>query len=646
MRPSRAVQDARGALGVRRLALAIHDASLPGGPDDDIGRGAPASPAALRLVAFARALGFDALQLGPQGLTDEGDASPYMAALFSRNPLSISLARLANPEEEWGELLPASRLAALVAARPAGAARRVPYASVFRAQRAALGAAFEHFDKRLAAGDPPARQLAERLDSFRREAAGWLESDALYEALRSAYAGRDWPDWEGPHAELDRALGDAAHGAAALAIRRAELTRRYEPALHRYRFVQLLAHRQHEHFREEAHRIGLQLYGDLQVGISPRDTWRHPGIFLARYRLGAPPSRTNPEGQAWAYPVLDPDCYVAGEGGGAAGPALRFVTARIGKMFDEFDAVRIDHPQGLVCPWVYRADQPDALRAVQQGARLFSSPVLPEHPELARYAIARRSQLNPDARTPRYDDHWVTQLEADQVDRYALLFDHVVEVARRHGRAEDGLLCEVLSTLPYPLERVLERHDLGRFRVTQKADLSDPHDVSGAEGAAPRDWIMFGNHDTPPLWRLLDQWQAERRLEARAAHAAARLAPAEGEREAFRARLLAEPGLLAHAEIAQLFTSPAENVLVFFADLFGLTEIYNRPGAPSPETWSLRLGPDWHDDYATLLRRDRALNVPLALWLALRARPERAPRELTRALRDEAERVREGAPLP
>jgi len=380
------------------------------------------------------------------------------------------------------------------------------------------------------------------------------------------------------------------------------------------------------------------------VGISPRDTWREPGIFLASHRMGAPPSRTNPEGQPWNYPVLDPDRYASDDG--AAGPALHFVSARIEKMFAEYDAIRIDHPQGLVCPWVYRADQPDALRAVQQGARLFASPDLPEHAELARYAIAHRSQLSADSALPRYDDHWVAQLEPEQVDRYALLFDRVVEVARRRGQADPALICEVLSTLPYPLERVLARHDLGRLRVTQKADLSDPRDVYRAENAEAHDWIMFGNHDTPSLWGLLEQWRSDGQLAVRAGYAAARLEPAPGERESFRARLIAEPGLLAHAEIAQLFASPAANVSIFFADLFGLTETYNRPGTVGPENWSLRLPPDWHDEYAARLRTDRALNVPLALWLALRARPGGTPRELVRALRDEAEQLREGPPLP
>jgi 4-alpha-glucanotransferase len=656
---SRAVADARSALGVDRLSLAIHDACLPGGSDDDIGRGAATSRAALDLAAFARATGFDALQLGPPGLTDEDDPSPYMGTLFSRNPLSISLGRLADPTDEWGALLPAERLAAFVAGRPPGAERRMPYASVLRTQRAALGLAFEQFERRCAAGEPEAGVLAGRLQDFAREHAAWLEPDALYQVLRDQYGGRHWMHWQGPDAAVDRSLGEDAVHLPGPAARRREITARAGPALRFYRFVQLLAHEQHARLRRDCRALGLELIGDLQVGVSPRETWRAPGIFLAGYLLGAPPSRTNPDGQPWSYPVLDPDACVPGasdrdatRGGGAAdptrpgdGPALRFVSARVAKMLAEHDALRIDHPQGLVCPWVYRADEPDALRAVRAGARLFSSPDLPDHAGLRRYAIASRGDLTDDPAVARYDDHWVVRLAPAQVERYARVFDRVVEIARRHGAPRHVLLCEVLSTLPHPLERVLERHDLGRFRVTQKADPANPLDVYRAENAEPHDWIMFGNHDTPPLWRLLEEWRRDGRLEGRASQAAFRLASSPASREALRGRLLAEPGLLAHAEIAQLFASPARNVSVFFADWLGLTEIYNRPGILHPENWTLRVPPDWQAVYPARLVEDRALNLPLALWLALRARPDGAPPGLLEALRREAEALRGGRSL-
>ncbi len=653
--PSVAVSEALRALDVRRLTLAIHDASFPGGSPDDLGYGAPASAPGRRLAAFARTAGFTALQLGPQGLTDEDDASPYMGALFSRNPLSIPLGRLADPDGEWGELLPRARLESLVAVRPPEVARRVDYPSAYRAQRDALGAAFEGFARRLAAGEAGARDLAARIERWRAGAGAWLEADALYEVLRGQYGGRDWPHWQGPAAERDRGLGEAAGGGAEKAARRAELLHRFDPAIRFYVFTQYLAHAQHRAFRDEAHAIGLALYGDLQVGVSPRDTWRHPGIFLDGYCMGAPPSRTNPDGQPWDYPVLDPDAYWSGGPGGSGGsggpgdgpgPALAFLRARAEKMWTEFDAVRIDHPQGLVCPWVYRADDPDALHAVQHGARLFSSPDLEDHPALSRYAIPRRGQLARDPSVARYADGWVAELEPEQVDRYALLFDAVVAVATGpDGSAEPRLFCEVLSTLPMPLARVLARHDLGRFRVTQKADLSDPNDVYLASNAEPHDWIMFGNHDTPPLWNLLARWEGEGAIAARAAHAAERLEPAFARREPFAARLAAEPGLLAQAEIAQLLASPARNVSIFFADLFGMTEIYNRPGTVSPENWTLRLPPDWRARYEERLAVDRALNLPLALWWALRAKPGLAPRELVAALRAEAERPRRGTPL-
>src|SRR5262249_4337123 len=155
--------------------------------------------------------------------------------------------------------------------------------------------------------------------------------------------------------------------------------------------------------------------------------------------------------------------------------------ARIDKAFAEYDGLRIDHPHGLVCPWVYRADAEDPALAVQEGARLHESPDLPDHPALARHAIARPAQLDPAPR--RYHDAWVRALEADQVARYALLFDAIAGAAGRHGRSMADLSCEVLSTMPLPLGRVLERHGLGRWRVAQKADLDDPADVYRAENA-------------------------------------------------------------------------------------------------------------------------------------------------------------------
>jgi hypothetical protein len=281
------------------------------------------------------------------------------------------------------------------------------------------------------------------------------------------------------------------------------------------------------------------------------------------------------------------------------------------KMFDEYDAVRIDHPHGFVCPWVYRPDQPDPLAAVQHGARLFSSPDLPDHPGLARYAVVQPEQLRPGV--PRYADDWETDLRPEQIDRFAIFFDVMVDSARRHGKAGRGLLCEVLSTLPRPLRAILERHKLGRFRVVQKADPTDASDVYRAENASSEDWIMAGNHDTPPIWSVVRGWRDSHRLEQWSALLAGQLG-------LDLATLTQDPGFLVHALFAYMLTSAAENVSIFFTDLFGFDRPYNRPGTVSDDNWSLRLSPDFERDFAHRLLEDRALNLPLALALALGGR--------------------------
>jgi 4-alpha-glucanotransferase len=343
-----AVRDALHALGVRRLTLAIHDGSFPCAPDDDTGRGTPYSSAGVRFLRFVHDLGFNGVQLGPQGQTPDDSASPYDGTVFSRNLLSISLARLTDPQGPWAGILALPVLRSIVESGPGEVDGRVPYAELYRAHHEALRRAFAAFE----AATPRSpgglvRHLRERFDEFKREQAAWLEQDVSYERLRGK------------------------HGAE----------------LEFYRFGQFLAHDQHRLLREEIRELCLKLYGDLQIGLSDRDAWKCRGLFLPGYVMGAPPSRTNPTGQAWHYPVFDPEKYFRA---GNPGPVLQLLSARMDKMFAEFDAIRIDHPHGLVCPWVYRADEEDPAWAVQRGARLFSSPDLPDHPGLAQYAIAIR----------------------------------------------------------------------------------------------------------------------------------------------------------------------------------------------------------------------------------------------------------------
>lgn len=607
------IRDALRLLGIRNLVLAIHDPSFPSEDAEDTGRGSPYTEGGRRFLRFARDLGFNGIQLGPQGETSADNASPYDGTIFSRSTLSIALAPLTE-EGPWGALLRPESVQQIVAAKPAGREGRALHRYAHGAQRRALREAFAAFTDRRRRGE--LAQLAARLEAFKQRNAAWLERDALYGPLCAEHRSGSFHDWSG-EPDLDRRLWAPGPGEAVpCAERRRELLERYRDEVDFYAFCQLIAHEQHAALRGLTAELGLKLYGDLQIGYSPQDAWSYQSFFLKGYLMGAPPSRTNPEGQAWNYPVLDPAQY-AEPGAGVLG-ALGLVRARMDKMFDEFDGVRIDHPHGLVCPWVYAAGAADPLRAVQGGARLFSSPDLPDHPALARFAIVSPAQIN--RAVPRYADDWVTSLTPEQVGRYSVLFDAIASCAEARGRAITDIVCEVLSTLPFPLKAVIERHGLGRFRVTQKADLDNPKDVYRSENAEPSDWIMVGTHDTPPLWRLLDVWRRTSMLERQAAYLATRLAPSPAEEGAMARDLAADPYLLAQAKFADLFASRATNVMVFFADLLGLTEVYNAPGTVSDDNWSLRVPPDYERTYLERRARGAALDLPRALALALLAR--------------------------
>ncbi len=604
--PDPALAKALQLLGKDRLLLAVHDASFPGQEGEDTGRGTPYGESGKAFARFARSLGFTGLQLGPQGQTSPVNPSPYDGTLFSRNLLSLDLKSLVGE----GFL---SRLGweAIVAGNPRPDGQRVAYAYAFAAYGKALDEVYARFRVARENRDPAAVSLDAELKELWRSQ-GWLRDDALYEALSLEHGQLPWRQWPAQgEAGLDRVLCAPPPGLeAACAARRRALERKYAQVLERYALAQCLLLGQHQAFREQLKALGLKIYGDVQVGFSLPDRWSHQALLLKGYLLGAPPSRTNPAGQPWDYQVLDPAQYLDADG--RPGPVLRFVAERLGKMLAEFDGLRLDHPHGLVCPWVYRADDPDSYHAVQHGARLFSSPDLPDHPQLVRFCLVRSDQLNRDR--PRYADDWVRDLTAGQEDRYALLMDTLMEQVLAYGRQKEDILCEVLSTEPLPLARVRRRHGLGRFRVTQKADLTDPADVYRSENAQPQDWVMVGNHDTPSIWRLARAWQGSEVGRQQAEYLAWRLRLDDS------SQLAADHRRLAHAKVADLFLSPARNVMVFFADLLGIEETYNMPGIVSEANWTLRVPQDFALRYAQDRLKGCALNLHAALALALKAK--------------------------
>jgi 4-alpha-glucanotransferase len=555
------------------------------------------SPAGQRLLQFAARLGFNAMQLGPHGQISTTNLSPYDGTVFARNVWSLDCRALA--EDEFGDLLQ-PELVDRLGLGPSGTSRVEPD-RVRRLTRRAIDACHRRL---MQLRDTfPDHPLIRDFERFRAEQAYWLELNAAYEAAVERF-GDDPAQWDLAVRALFRVADDRRH--------RAAVPEEWGPAIERSELAQYLCHRQHARFRQLARIEGLAIWGDLQVGFSHRDRFLHDDCFSANWLLGAPPSRTNPSGQPWQYPLLDPDQLDA-----PGSAASRLFDMRVRKLLSEHDGIRIDHPHGLVCPWIYPADEPDPYEAVRHGVRAFESPDSKE-PDLARWAIARHDDLNPAASVPFADDR-VNRLDEAQVARYSRLFDVLAGLCDGR-RVADVYAAEVLSTCPYPLRRVLARYGLGRFRVTQKADPDDPHDVYRTDHARPDDWLMLGTHDTAPVFPIATEWVRNGAAWPRATYLADRLIDDAAGRAAAAARIASSPRDLLCASLADLFACPAETVFVFVGDLFGEREPFNRAGIIHPDNWTARLPENFEDVYAARLREGCALDIPAALQLALNRR--------------------------
>lgn len=542
-------------LGIKRLVLQIHDPAFPSLADEDTGRGSPNSQGASEFIRFLTQFGFNGIQFGPQGQTARSAPCPYDGRLFPHDFRSIALKPLVE-DDYWRGILSHETLDGIVRGRPAGT-HRTHHEYAWDEISAALDEAFACFRARGSSNSGIDRDFA----AFCQSNQSWLAKDHT---------------------------GSISEKAA---------------------FPQFVLDQQRKVLRRSFPE--LSFYGDLQIGMAYDDAREFAALFHPDYLMGAPPSRTNPEGQPWGYAVFHPESI-------RSGAAQDFLRRRVQRMLSGFDGVRIDHPHGMVCPWVYRRDVQPPHVAVRSGSRLHESPDVAGHPELAEFAIASADQI--DRSVEPFGESWVKDLTEEQVRRYSVLMDVVLDCVREAGGdLTSDVACEVLSTLPYPLRRVMEHHGLGRFRVIQKAKLDDPDDVYRIERACPNDWIMMGNHDTPPIWMLARGWCDGQRALDWGEYLAERLLVSEAERPGFVRSVASSPGELVHALFAAMLASKAQHLSVFFTDLLGMSGFYNSPGVVNDTNWTLRVPPDFADQYSRNCRQRKALDVGRCVQMALDA---------------------------
>ena len=593
------------ALGKKNLAFIAHANSFPSEMCNDTGFGTTNSLAARNLIDFVSGL-FDAIQVGPSGKTKSIDSSPYTGTIFSNNPLFIDLEQLTT--SEWANILSETTYQKIIAENPNKNTGKTAYSYIFEGQENALKEAFSNFCHL------KPKKLIKELEKFKSENDYWLQNDALYEALIIENNNDYWPNWQN---DTDKRLLNPQNEdeKQAFAQRKAFIEEKYAKVIEFYAFCQFVVSKQNEETKKYASSKGIKMIADRQVAFSDRDTWAYQSMFLDGWMLGCPPDYFSEDGQAWGFPVLNPEKLFNEDGSlGEAGILMKNLYK---KMFKENPGgVRIDHIVGLIDPWVYKAGRKPK---IEEGAgRLYSSP---EHPELSKYAVATLENINDEVEADK--EKRIKNLSEEQVKKYGRFVEKIViGAAKEVGLDKDAIVCEDLGTLTTPVESVMKEYALQGMRLTQFVVPEKPLHPYRCANIEERVWAMVGTHDNEPIRMWADQTVNTHEGYLNGKNLAEDLFPeaSEEEKEQIAVKLSQDANFLNQTKLVELFACKAENIQLFFTDFFGIYDVYNRPGTSGDSNWSLRIPNDFSEFYDRQLQEGKALNLPLILKLAIEAR--------------------------
>ncbi|MBQ7127098.1 4-alpha-glucanotransferase [bacterium] len=564
------IQEALKVLGKDNLALIIHGGSFPAEDGEDTGFGTFNSYSGHQFLKSLSGI-FNAVQLGPAGKTKSTDSSPYCGTIFSGNPLFIDLKRLT--EKEWNYILSVETYNSIVENNPKQNSGKTAYSYISKAQIDALREAWNNFKN--------SKFYKKEFEKFKKENAFWLDKDSLYEALSLENGTDFWYSWKN---ETDKRLLNPQNEdeKVSFASRIDEISLKYADEIEFYKFSQFVLEIQNEETKKFALQKGIKMIADRQVAFSDRDAWAYQSLFMPGWYLGCPPDYFSKDGQAWGFPVMDPEKMFNENGSLGEGGVLMKNLYK--KMFKENPGgVRIDHIVGLIDPWVYKAGKKPIC---EDGAgRLYSSP---EHPELYKYAVAKYEDL--DLTLEADKEKRVKSLSDEQIKLYGRLIEKVViAAAKACGLDKNSIVCEDLGTLTNPVDAVMKKYSLQGMRLTQFVVPEKPEHPYRCKNITENVWNMVGTHDNNPIALWAESMINTHEGYLHAKNLVEDLFAEADNKDDIIVKLTQDKEYLTFVKLTEIFASKARNVQLFFTDFYQIKETYNTPGTSGDQNWSLRL---------------------------------------------------------
>lgn len=593
---SKTIRKALKALDKKNLALIVHSGSFPSASGENTGFGSVNSNGGKEVIDFASGI-FNAIQLGPAGKTKGCDSSPYTGTIFSGNPLFIDLKELTG--KKWDYILSEQTYNEIVEGNPNKNTNKTAYSYICKKQNEALMEAWNNFKAKAS------KKVMKEFEVYKRKNDEWLDKDSLYEALSIEHGNDYWPLW---NSETDKNLFNpkSIEEKMEFGKRIEEISKKYADEIDFYKFVQFVLAKQTEETLDYAKHKDIKMIADRQVAFSDRDTWAYQSLFLDGWMLGCPPDYFSKDGQAWGFPVMNPEKLYKADGSLDEGGIL--MKNLFKKMFRENPGgVRIDHIVGLIDPWVYKAGKKPK---IEQGAgRLYSSP---EHPELKKYAIPSLDDLDMELEADK--EKRVKTLSKEQIKLYGRLIEKVViAAAKEEGLNKDAIVCEDLGTLTNPVAAVMDEYKLQGMKLTQFVVPEKPEHPYRCRNINDKTWAMVGTHDNEPIKMWADSMVNSHEGYLHVKNLVEDLDfPEWDDKDALIVELTKNADFLAQTKLVEIFASKAENIQLFFTDYFKINDVYNKPGTSGDANWSLRLP----DNFKSM----ETINLANILKLAIIAR--------------------------
>ena len=564
------IQKALKALGKKNLALIAHGGSFPSADGENTGFGTMNSNGAKSLIDYASGI-FNAIQLGPAGKTKSCDSSPYTGTIFSLNPLFVDLKALTT--KKWNNILSENTFNEIVENNPKKGENKTAYSYAYRKYTDALDEAYKNFIAN------PDKKLNKEFEEFKAKNNRWLDKDSMYEALSIEHNNDYWPVWD---RDQNLFSPESIEERFENGNRLVELSEKYAYDIDKYKFIQFVLSEQAKDTLDYAKSKDIKMIADRQVAFSDRDIWAYKSLFLDGWMLGCPPDYFSKDGQAWGFPVMDPEKMYKEDGSLDDGGELLKRLYR--KMFRENPGgVRIDHIVGLIDPWVYKAG---CKPKIEEGAgRLYSSP---EHPFLCKYAIATMDDLDKDLEADK--EKRVKTLTDKQIELYGRLIEKIViAAAKEEGLDKDAIVCEDLGTLTNPVAAVMKKYKLQGMRLTQFVVPEEADHPYRCKNIDEKCWAMVGTHDNEPISMWANSMINTHKGYLHVKNLVEDLYSYVENKDDLIQKLTTDAESLKFTKLVELFASKAENIQIFFTDFFKIDDVYNRPGTSGDANWSLRI---------------------------------------------------------